>query len=306
MDAKVSLLPLTFLDGYVSKQQCKHAGHTLLSHVTKHEQEKAEHQLFSSNKQKVRLIVNTKVMLLEKKSKLHGFMSVTTVTTITGVTGNGLRTTYNERRYPFLTRKLRKRQTAKTAENRIDHPLLRRPGDAQNQTTNRGKPLPTLPLLYIPVTRPATPHPYSRGISSVIPFVENISSAYSSPSTLVQPGEPAFHRTPEWQEYRSSLTTSEGRPRAEDILIPAQPSPESSGADSDYPETSVERSSTAGLFYRRAQVAVHAIDTLQVIASNLEVLRQEDFAGEYREALERAHRYTAKVLQTLEHIPREV
>lgn len=216
------------------------------------------------------------------------------------------RTTYNERRYPFLTRKLRKRQTAKTAENRIDHPLLRRPGDAQNQTTNRGKPLPTLPSLYIPVTRPATPHPYSRGISSVIPFVENISSAYSSPSTLVQPGEPAFHRTPEWQEYRSSLTTSEGRPRAEDILIPAQPSPESSGADSDYPETSVERSSTAGLFYRRAQVAVHAIDTLQVIASNLEVLRQEDFAGEYREALERAHRYTAKVLQTLEHIPREV
>ena len=51
---------------------------------------------------------------------------------------------------------------------------------------------------------------------------------------------------------------------------------------------------------------MHAIDTLQIIANNLEVLGQEDFTRRYHGALERAHRYITQVIQTLEFIPREV
>ncbi|KAI0718194.1 ribosomal protein L1p/L10e family-domain-containing protein [Cerioporus squamosus] len=57
------------LDGHVSKQQCKRAVEALLSHATKHEEEKAETQLFSGKEQNVWLVVNTKVMHPEKKLK---------------------------------------------------------------------------------------------------------------------------------------------------------------------------------------------------------------------------------------------
>ena len=76
--------------------------------------------------------------------------------------------------------------------------------------------------------------------------------------------------------------------------------------DSDNPETSIEQSSTAGLFYHRTQVPVHAVDTLRVITSNLEVLRQEDFTEGYHQTLERAYRLLRLASQVLETIPREV
>ena len=84
--------------------------------------------------------------------------------------------------------------------------------------------------------------------SSFIPFVEDTSSAYSGPSTLVAQEEAAFQATPEWQEYRNSLVSSTDRV-AGGVLIPAEPSPESSDIDSDNQETSIERSSTTGVFY---------------------------------------------------------
>ena len=59
----------TLIDGHVSTQQCKRAVDALLSHATKHQQEKAETQLLPDKEQNVWLVVNTKVMQPEKKIK---------------------------------------------------------------------------------------------------------------------------------------------------------------------------------------------------------------------------------------------
>ena len=120
------------------------------------------------------------------------------------------------------------------------------------------------------------------------------------------PEEPEYRSTPEWREFRNSLATDEEHRVARSALIPAEPSPESSDVDSDNPETSIEKSSTTGLFYHRTQVPVHAVDTLHVITSNLEVLRQEDFTEGYHQTLERAYRLLRLASQVLETIPREV
>ena len=225
--------------------------------------------------------------------------------------------TTTEPRYPFLARTLRKRNTDKTANIQIDHRLLRRPASAYRQ---RNKPLPTLPetseeteprptlsetleeitQIGIPIS-PRYLQP--RDLSQLIPFVESTSSAYSSPSTLVAQEEPAFHRTPEYREYRNSLV--EGQGIQVETLIPAQDSPGSTGIDSSNPETSVDRSSVAGIFYRRTQVPVHAIDTLQVIVNNLEAITTEEAFAEYYQPLERALRYLQTALQTLQYIPRQ-
>ena len=213
-------------------------------------------------------------------------------------------------KYPFLARQLRKRGWPTTETlNEQEYPLLRRPAEDPHR---KDKPLPTLPEILEDFTtanspeRTPTPFPTRRTISSVIPFVENISSTYLSPSTLVAPEEPEYRSTPEWREFRNSLATDEEHRVARGVLIPAEPSPESSDVDSDNPETSIEQSSTAGLFYHRTQVPVHAVDTLHVITSNLEVLRQEDFTEGYHQTLERAYRLLRLASQVLETIPREV
>ena len=178
----------------------------------------------------------------------------------------------------------------------------------------RNKRLPTLPPLEIPESIIALPHsprgspfPLERGFRSVIPVAESTSTISSSYDTRESDEEPAYQRTDEWREYRNSLAIQSEFEVAKGVPIPGRASP---GTDSSYqstPGTSVEEtSSTEGVFYRRTQVPVHAIDTLQVIANNLEVLGQEDFTGRYHEALERAHRYISQVIQTLELIPREV
>ena len=229
-------------------------------------------------------------------------------------------TSTTDRKYPFLARTLRKRQSPKTEESKIDHPLLRRSGDVQEPGTNKGKPLPPLPsneelpdiriqeasteTLKLPVVRPPTPYLPRHGVSSIFPFVENISSAYSSPSTLVSQEEAAVLGTQEWQEYRTSVATYNGVARI--ALTPEQTSLGSSDIDTDNRSTPVERSSTAGIFYHRTQEPVHAIDALQIIVNNLEALRREDFTREYHPTLERALGYISEGLSTLRVIPREV
>ena len=145
--------------------------------------------------------------------------------------------------------------------------------------------LPRITIPEVVPERPPTPYPRQRQFSQVIPLVESTSSVYSSPNTLVHD----YQRTPEWQEYRNSIATSNTR----------------SGTDSDNVETEPDRSSTAGIFYRRQQVPVDAVDTLEIIADNLNKLKKEELAREYHEAFDKAHQYLLQVIRILDTVPRE-
>ena len=50
-----------------------------------------------------------------------------------------------------------------------------------------------------------------------------------------------------------------------------------SNVDSENVDMEPDRSSTAGIFYRNRQSPVDAVDMLQIITDNLEILKKEDF-----------------------------
>lgn len=150
--------------------------------------------------------------------------------------------------------------------------------------------------------RPSTPYPGQRQFSQVIPLVESHEQTSSSPNTLVHD----FQRTPEWQEYRNSIATGSSIRVAAGVLRPEEPVSSSGEADSANAETEPDRASTTAVFYRRQQVPVDAVDALQIIADNLEVLGREQLVQRYHQAFERAHRYLTQVIQTLDTVPREV
>ena len=202
------------------------------------------------------------------------------------------------------------RETIVNTEGTTQPPLRQSP----RVLGGRNKTLPSLPPLAIPenlVALPSSPRgspfPLIRGFSSTIPYVESTGSTSSGRSTRVSEQEPAFQRTQEWREYRNSLAIQAESGVAIGVPIPTRASPGMDSSDRLTPGTSVEEaSSTDGIFYRRTQLPVHAVDTLRVIADNLEVLGQEDFTRRYHATLERAHRYITQVIQTLEFIPRQV
>ena len=162
-------------------------------------------------------------------------------------------------------------------------------------------PRPEIPQV-VP-ERPLTPYPGQRQFSQTIPFVESRTTASSYSGIPLDD----YRRTPEWQEYRNSIATTDSSIRvAEGVLRPARTVSTLGGVDSDNAETETDRASTTAVFYRRQQVPVDAVDTLQVIVDNLEVLKEEPLAQKYHPALERAHRYLKQVIQTLDTIPREI
>ena len=160
--------------------------------------------------------------------------------------------------------------------------------------------LPRITIPEVVPERPPTPYPRQRQFSQVIPLVESTSSVYSSPNTLVHD----YQRTPEWQEYRNSIATSNTEV-ADRILTGERTNSTRSGTDSDNVETEPDRSSTAGIFYRRQQVPVDAVDTLEIIADNLNKLKKEELAREYHEAFDKAHQYLLQVIRILDTVPRE-
>lgn len=134
--------------------------------------------------------------------------------------------------------------------------------------------------------RPATPIPGQRPRTR-FPIVETSSSTLNSnPNSripLTGPGVPGFLNTPEWQQYRLSDIFNQSEEQeifrgiskgsSDPYHIPAAPSPDSGGVDSDNRETSPDSiSSTRGLFYERPQLPVNTVDALQVISNNLEVI----------------------------------
>ena len=131
--------------------------------------------------------------------------------------------------------------------------------------------------------------------------METTSSAYSEQSTAIHD----FQNTPEWQEYRASIATSNTTGVAERVLTPGR-TISTSDVDSENVETEPDRSSTEGIFYRKKQTPVDAVDTLQIIEDNLKILKREDFTREYHQVYDKACWHLTKVIQLLDNLPREV
>ena len=84
-----------------------------------------------------------------------------------------------------------------------------------------------------------------------------------------------FQRTQEWREYRNSLAIQAESGVAIGVPIPTRASPGTDSSDRSTPGTSVEEaSSTDGIFYRRTQLPVHAVDvTLSSVTLKLSSLK---------------------------------
>lgn len=163
--------------------------------------------------------------------------------------------------------------------------------------------MPRLEIPQVVPERPLTPYPGQRQFSQTIPFVESRTTASSYSGIPLDD----YRRTPEWQEYRNSIATTDSSIRvAEGVLRPARTVSTLGGVDSDNAETETDRASTTAVFYRRQQVPVDAVDTLQVIVDNLEVLRKEELVQRYHQAFDKAYRYLVEVIRILDKVPREV
>ena len=158
------------------------------------------------------------------------------------------------------------RETIVNTEGTTHSPLRQSP----RVLGGRNKTLPSLPPLAIPenlVALPSSPRgspfPLERGFRSVIPVTESTSTISSSYDTQESDEEPAYQRTDKWREYRNSLAIQAESGVAIGVPIPTRASPGTDSSDRSTPGTSVEEaSSTDGIFYRRTQLPVHAVDTL--------------------------------------------
>ena len=159
--------------------------------------------------------------------------------------------------------------------------------------SNRIRPLPEAP-------RPENPTPIAG--SSTLPVIPPFT--WQSRQQYTQ----ALLDTPEWKEYR--LSSYDKHPedallyRAEERYLPYAPS----DTHSETPNTSRSTSdhdSTRGLFHRRRQAPVDAIDLLQVVLENLQLLEQHpEGKRNYRpRQLESAINRLKKIIETLQTPP---